>query len=151
HARLAGGAEVFPGLGVGGFATETVVDADSCIPLPPDVPMAEAALLGCAVLTGVGAARNAAKVQPGDSVVVFGLGGVGLSAVQGARSAGADLVIGVDPAADKADLARRLGAAEVLEPGPELTKKIRSLTGGRGADHAIECVGRADTIRAAWS
>ena len=99
HARLADGSEVYPGLGVGGFATETVVDADACVPLPDDVPLAEAALLGCAVLTGVGAVLNAAKVQPGESVVVFGLGGVGLSAVQGARIAGAALVIGVDPVA----------------------------------------------------
>src|SRR5262245_8584780 len=151
HARLADGSEVYPGLGVGGFATQTVVDEDACVPLPDDVPMAEAALLGCAVLTGAGAALNAAKVQRGDSVVVFGLGGVGLSAVQGARIAGADVVIGVDPSPDKADLARRVGAAEVLAPGPELTKQIRTLTGGRGADHAIECVGRADTIRTAWS
>jgi S-(hydroxymethyl)glutathione dehydrogenase/alcohol dehydrogenase len=151
HARLADGSPVYPGLGVGGFAAETVVDAASCVPLPDDVPMTEAALLGCAVLTGVGAVRNAAKVRPGESVVVFGLGGVGLSAVQGARIAGAGQVIAVDPAAGKADLARRLGATEVLQPGPELGKRIRSLTGGRGADHAIECVGRADTIRTAWS
>ena len=151
HARLADGSGVYPGLGVGGFATQTVVDEDACILLPHDVPMAEAALLGCAVLTGAGAALNAAKVQPGESVVVFGLGGVGLSAVQGARIAGAETVIGVDPSTQKADLARRLGAAEVLEPGPELSKQIRALTGGRGADHAIECVGRGDTIRTAWS
>jgi S-(hydroxymethyl)glutathione dehydrogenase/alcohol dehydrogenase len=151
HARLGDGAEVFPGLGVGGFATETVVDANSCVPLPDDVPLTEAALLGCAVLTGVGAVRNSAKVRPGESVVVFGLGGVGLSAVQGARISGADPVIAVDPAPEKADLARRLGATEVLEPGLDLAKRIRALTGGRGADHAIECVGRADTIRAAWS
>jgi len=151
YAHLADGSDVFPGLGVGGFATQTVVNADSVVPLPDDVPMAEAALLGCAVLTGVGAVRNAAKVQPGESVVVFGLGGVGLSAVQGARIAGAALIIAVDPVAEKADLARRLGAGEVLEPGPDLAKQIRALTGGRGADHAIECVGRADTIRTAWS
>ena len=151
YAHLADGSDVFPGLGVGGFATQTVVNADSVVPLPDDVPMAEAALLGCAVLTGVGAVRNAAKVQPGESVVVFGLGGVGLSAVQGARIAGAALIIAVDPVAEKADLARRLGAAEVLEPGPDLAKRIRALTGGRGADHAIECVGRSATIRSAYS
>jgi S-(hydroxymethyl)glutathione dehydrogenase/alcohol dehydrogenase len=151
HARLPDGSEVYPGLGVGGFATQTVVDADACIPLPDGVPMAEAALLGCAVLTGAGAALRAAKVQPGESVVVFGLGGVGLSAVQGARIAGAEIVIGVDPMPAKAELARRLGAAEVLAPGPDLTEQIRGLTGGRGADHAIECVGRGDTIRTAWS
>jgi S-(hydroxymethyl)glutathione dehydrogenase/alcohol dehydrogenase len=148
---LADGSAVHPGLGVGGFATETVVEEGACIPLPTGVPLTEAALLGCAVLTGVGAVRNAARVRPGESVVVFGLGGVGLSAVQGARIAGAATVIAVDPAPEKADLARRLGATEVLEPGPDLAKRIRQLCEGRGADHAIECVGRAETIRTAWS
>jgi S-(hydroxymethyl)glutathione dehydrogenase/alcohol dehydrogenase len=151
HARTADGRDVYPGLGVGGFATETVVDALACVPIPDDVPAVEAALLGCAVLTGVGAIRNAAKVQPGASVVVFGLGGVGLSAVQGARMAGAARIVGVDPAPDKADLARRLGATDVIEPGPDVAKRVRALCEGRGADHAIECVGRAETIRAAWS
>jgi S-(hydroxymethyl)glutathione dehydrogenase / alcohol dehydrogenase len=150
-AGFAAGREVYPGLGVGGFATETVVDALACVPIPDDVPAVEAALLGCAVLTGVGAIRNAAKVRPGASVVIFGLGGVGLSAVQGARIAGAARIVGVDPAPDKADLARRLGATDVLEPGPDVAKRVRALCDGRGADHAIECVGRADTIRAAWS
>jgi S-(hydroxymethyl)glutathione dehydrogenase/alcohol dehydrogenase len=152
YARTSGGGrDVHPGLGVGGFATETVVDALACVRIPDDVPAVEAALLGCAVLTGVGAIRNAAKVRPGESVVVFGLGGVGLSAVQGARIAGAARIVGVDPAADKADLARRLGATDVVEPGPDVAKRVRALCDGRGADHAIECVGRAETIRAAWS
>jgi S-(hydroxymethyl)glutathione dehydrogenase / alcohol dehydrogenase len=151
HARTADGREVYPALGVGGFAGETVVDARACVRVPDDVPAVEAALLGCAVLTGIGAVRNAAKVRPGQSVVVFGLGGVGLCAVQGARIAGAARIIGVDPAPDKADLARRLGATEVIEPGPDVAKRVRALCDGRGADHAIECVGRAETIRAAWS
>jgi S-(hydroxymethyl)glutathione dehydrogenase/alcohol dehydrogenase len=151
HARTADGHEVYPALGVGGFAGETVVDARACVRVPGDVPAVEAALLGCAVLTGIGAVRNAAKVQPGQSVVVFGLGGVGLCAVQGARIAGAARIVGVDPAPDKADLARRLGATDVIEPGPDVAKRVRALCDGRGADHAIECVGRAETIRAAWS
>jgi S-(hydroxymethyl)glutathione dehydrogenase/alcohol dehydrogenase len=151
HARTLNSREVYPGLGVGGFATETVVDALACVVIPDDVPAVEAALLGCAVLTGVGVIRNAAKVQPGASVVVFGLGGVGLSAVQGARMAGAARIVGVDPAPDKAELARRLGATDVVEPGPDVAKRVRALCDGRGADHAIECVGRAETIRAAWS
>jgi S-(hydroxymethyl)glutathione dehydrogenase/alcohol dehydrogenase len=83
--------------------------------------------------------------------VVIGLGGVGLSAVQGASLAGAAPVIAVDPVAEKAELARALGATDVLTPGPGLAKQVRALTAGRGADHAIECVGRAETIRAAWS
>jgi S-(hydroxymethyl)glutathione dehydrogenase/alcohol dehydrogenase len=151
YARLADGTTAHPGLGVGAFAAETVVDATACVPLPADIPLAEAALLGCAVLTGVGAVRNAARVAPGESVVVIGLGGVGLCAVQGARLAGAGTIIAVDPAPDKAELALRLGATAALTPGPALGKEVRALTGGRGADHAIECVGRAETIRAAWS
>lgn len=146
-----GGGPVYPGLGTGAFATETVVGANACVPLPGDIPLAEAALLGCAVLTGVGAVRNAAAVRPGESVVVIGLGGVGLAAVQGARLAGAAPIIAVDPVEAKAGLAHRLGATEVLTPGPELAKQVRAATGGRGADHAIECVGRSETIRAAWS
>jgi S-(hydroxymethyl)glutathione dehydrogenase/alcohol dehydrogenase len=151
YAQLAGGAEVYPGLGTAAFAAETVVGANACVPLPGDIPLTEAAVLGCAVLTGVGAVRNAARVRPGESVVVIGLGGVGLAAVQGARLAGADPIIAVDPVEAKADLARRLGATEVVAPGPGLSRRVRELVGGRGADHAIECVGRPETIRAAWS
>ncbi len=151
YGRLSDGTDLFPGFGVAGFAEATVVDADSCVRLPTDIPLAEAALLGCAVLTGVGAVRNSARVRPGESVVVIGLGGVGLSAVQGARMAGAAPIIVVDPSAEKADLARRLGATDAIEPGSDLAKRVRALCGGIGADHAIECVGRTATIRAAWS
>jgi S-(hydroxymethyl)glutathione dehydrogenase/alcohol dehydrogenase len=151
YARLADGTPVHPCLGVGGLATETVIDEAACVRLPEDVPLAQAALLGCAVLTGVGAVRNAARVRPGESVAVFGLGGVGLSAVQGARIAGAAQIIAVDPAPGKLALARRLGATDGLEPGPDVARRIRARCGDRGADVAIECVGRAETIRAAWS
>jgi S-(hydroxymethyl)glutathione dehydrogenase / alcohol dehydrogenase len=147
----ADGAAVYPGLGTAAFATETVVGAHACVPLPTDVAFEEAALLGCAVLTGVGAVLNSAHVQPGQSVVVIGLGGVGLAALQAARIAGATTIVAVDPVPTKADLAQRLGATHFLTPSSALGKEIRGLTGGRGADHAIECVGRAETIRTAWS
>jgi S-(hydroxymethyl)glutathione dehydrogenase/alcohol dehydrogenase len=150
-ARTASGEDVYAGLGTGAFATETVVGAHACIPVPADIPLSEAALLGCAVLTGVGAVTNSAKVRPGQSVAVIGLGGVGLAALQGARIAGAATIIAVDPSAAKEDLARSLGATHFLPPSDKLGKEIRSLTEGRGADHAIECVGRAETIRVAWS
>ncbi|MFI5912832.1 Zn-dependent alcohol dehydrogenase [Dactylosporangium sp. NPDC051541] len=146
-----GGEPVYAGLGTGAFAAETVIGAHACIPVPDDLPLAEAALLGCAVLTGVGAVTNAAKVQAGQSVVIIGLGGVGLAAIQGARLAGASAVIAVDPAPDKEELALSLGATHYLAPHAGLSKEIRALTGGLGADHAIECVGRGETIRAAWS
>ena len=151
YGRLPDGTDLFPGFGVGGFAEETVVNADSCLRLPADIPLVEAALLGCAVLTGIGAVRNSAQVRPGESVVVIGLGGVGLSAVQGARMAGAAPIIVVDPSPEKAELAQRLGATDAVEPGPDVARRVRALCGGIGADHAIECVGRAETIRAAWS
>lgn len=151
YATLADGAPVHAGLGTAAFAEETVVGESAVVPLPRDVPLEEAALLGCAVLTGVGAVTRTAGVVAGESVVVLGLGGVGLSAVQGARIAGADPIIAVDPAQAKEPLARSLGATHVLTPDGEILRTIRALTGGRGADHAIECVGRADTIRLAWS
>jgi S-(hydroxymethyl)glutathione dehydrogenase/alcohol dehydrogenase len=151
YAQLSDGTPLFGALGVAAFASETVVAESACIPVPADVDLAQAALLGCAMVTGVGAVIHAAAVHPGDSVAVIGLGGVGLCAVQGARLAGADPIIAVDTAPEKAALAARLGATDVLEPGEDLGKRIRALTGGRGVDHAIECVGRAQTMRTAWS
>lgn len=148
---LADGTELHPCLGVAAFAQETVVPAGACVAVPADIPPTEAALLGCAVLTGVGAVRNAARVRPGQSVAVIGLGGVGLAAVQGARIAGATTIIAVDPVEEKEELARSLGATHFLTPGDDLARRVRKLADGRGVDHAVECVGRAATIRAAWS
>ena len=145
------GQDVYPGLSTAGFAEETVVAERAVIPVPDDVPLEHAALVGCAVMTGVGAVLNTAKVREGQSVLVVGLGGVGLSVVQGARLAGAGQVIVVDRAPDKLELARSLGATDVLEAGGELAKQVRALTDKRGADHAFDCVGLAETIRSAWS
>jgi S-(hydroxymethyl)glutathione dehydrogenase / alcohol dehydrogenase len=137
-------------LGLGAMAEEVVVSASAVVPLPEEVPLAEAALLGCAILTGVGAARNAAGVRPGDSVLVVGLGGVGLSAVAGARLARAARIIAVDVSESKEPLARRAGATDFLVASPDLGRQVRGLTDGRGADRALECVGSAATIRQAW-
>jgi S-(hydroxymethyl)glutathione dehydrogenase/alcohol dehydrogenase len=133
------------------MAEQVVVPADAVIRIPSEVPLDDAALLGCAVLTGVGAATRAAGVRSGDSVLVVGLGGVGLSAVMGARLAGARQVIAVDTSASKESLARAAGATDFLVAGDRLYKRVRALTGGRGADRALECVGSAATIRSAWS
>jgi S-(hydroxymethyl)glutathione dehydrogenase/alcohol dehydrogenase len=151
YAALPGGTAVHPGLGVAAFAEETVVAERAVLPLPGGIPLASAALLGCAVLTGYGAVHNAARVRCGESVVVHGLGGVGLAVLQAARIAGASPIIAVDVTAEKEELARCHGATEFLLAGDGTAKAVRGLTGGYGADHAFECVGRAATIRAAWS
>jgi S-(hydroxymethyl)glutathione dehydrogenase/alcohol dehydrogenase len=150
HAQL-DGADVYPAIGTGAFAEETVVPAAAVIPVPDDIPLEVAALLGCAVLTGVGAVQNSGRVAPGETVLVLGLGGVGLSAVQGARLADASRVIAVDVSPEKEEIARRCGATDFVIGSDALAKEIRSLTDGRGADVALECVGRAATIRQAWS
>ena len=151
YAARADGSALYPGLGVAAFAEETVVDENALIPLPDGVPLTSAALLGCAVLTGYGAVHNAARVRPGESVVVFGLGGVGLAVLQSARIAGASPIIAVDVSPEKEELARRHGATDFLIADEQTAKAVRRLTGGHGADHAFECVGRGSTIRAAWS
>ena len=146
-----GGEPVYPGLGTAAFGEETVVPAAGVLPAPDGVPLTDAALLGCAVLTGYGAVTNAAGVRPGESVVVYGLGGVGLSVVQAARIAGAGTIVAVDVRPEKEELARGQGATEFVVSGDETARRVRELTGGYGADHAFECVGRPETIRMAWS
>ena len=137
-------------LGLGAFAEEVVVPENAIIPVPTELDWPTAALLGCAVLTGTGAVRNTARVASGDSVVVIGLGGVGLSVVAAARAAGAYPIIAVDISPAKKALAETGGATDFVVASDGLSKDIRRLTSGRGADHAFECVGRSVTIRAAW-
>ncbi|TYK47931.1 Zn-dependent alcohol dehydrogenase [Actinomadura decatromicini] len=144
------GAALHACMGVGGFAEELVVAERSVVPLPASAPLDLSALLGCAVLTGIGAVRGTAGVRAGQSVLVIGLGGIGLSAVMGARLAGAATIIAVDRGTEKEGLAKAAGATHYLEGDPKLAKQVRALTGGRGADHAFECVGKADLIRTAW-
>jgi S-(hydroxymethyl)glutathione dehydrogenase/alcohol dehydrogenase len=145
------GVDVYPGLSTGGFAEETIVSERAVIPVPDAVPLEQAALVGCAVMTGVGAVLSTAKVREGQSVVVLGLGGVGLSVVQGARLAGAGKVIVVDRSPEKLELAMTMGATDALEAGGELAKQVRAMTEKRGADHAFDCVGLAETIRSTWA
>lgn len=145
------GSALYPGLGTAVFAEETVVAANAVLPLPDGVPLTDAALLGCAVLTGYGAVHHAARIRAGESVVVHGVGGVGLAVLQAARIAAAGRIVAVDVAPGKEELARAAGATDFLVAGEDTAKRVRALTGGHGADAAIECVGRADTIRAAWS
>jgi S-(hydroxymethyl)glutathione dehydrogenase / alcohol dehydrogenase len=144
------GRAVYPALGVGALAEQVVVHSSSLIPVPADLPLDQAALLGCAVLTGFGAVGTTARVAAGDTVAVIGVVGVGLSVVAAARAAGASAVIAVDVSPAKADLARTLGATDFVVSGGAPHRDLRALTGGRGVDHAFECVGRSATITAAW-
>ena len=137
-------------LGLGAFAEQVVVPENAVIGVPPGLDWSSAALLGCAVMTGTGAVRNTARVAAGDSVLVIGLGGVGLSVVAAARAAGAGPVLAVDLSPAKKALAEAAGATEFVVASDGLSKDVRRLTFGRGADHAFECVGRSVTIRAAW-
>ncbi|MER7456790.1 alcohol dehydrogenase catalytic domain-containing protein [Micromonospora sp. NPDC126480] len=148
--RTTGGEALHVTLGLGALAEAVVVPERAVIPVPAELPFEAAALLGCAVLTGVGAVRRTAAVAPGESVAVIGLGGVGLSAVSAARAAGADPVIAVDVSPAKEGLARAAGATDFLLGDDSLSRAVRRLTAGRGVDHALECVGRSTTIRAAW-
>ncbi|RCH65088.1 alcohol dehydrogenase [Streptomyces sp. SDr-06] len=150
YARTADGAELHPGLNVAAFAEETVVAENCLIPLPDGVPLIEAALLGCAVLTGYGAIHHSARVRAGETVAVFGAGGVGLATLQSARIAGAARIIAVDVSPAKEELARAAGATDFVVASETTAKDIRRLTGGQGTDVAVECVGRAVTIRTAW-
>ncbi|GID96471.1 alcohol dehydrogenase [Amorphoplanes digitatis] len=137
-------------LGLGAFAEQVVVPEKAVIAVPDELAWESAALLGCAVLTGTGAVRNTARVSAGSSVVVIGLGGVGLSVVAAARAAGAATVIAVDVSTAKKALAEAAGATDFVVSSENLSKDVRALTSRLGADHAFECVGRAATIRAAW-
>ena len=144
------GVPVHLALGLGAFADQVVAPQNAVIRVPRELDFERAALLGCGVLTGTGAVRNTARVAPGESVVVIGLGGVGLSVVAAARAAGASDVIAVDVSEAKKELAEAAGATDFVVSSDALSKEIRRRTQGRGADHAFECVGRASTIRAAW-
>ena len=136
---------------VGAMAEEAVVPAAACVKVPPDAPLDRCALLGCAVMTGVGAVFNSG-VEPGSSVAVFGAGGVGLNAVQGAAIAGAEKIIAIDMQPAKLELARTFGATHVVDASrDDAVKAIRQLTEGRGTDYAFEAIGRKDTIEKAWA
>jgi len=136
---------------LGTFADRGIVPEQSVIPIAKDVPFDVAAVIGCGVLTGVGAVIHRSSVRPGDSVVVLGCGGVGLNAIQGARLAGATTIIAVDPAIQKLALASELGATHTVKGvGQDALEEVRAMTSGRGADAVIECVGKTDMVALGW-
>lgn len=138
-------------MGPSTYSPYTVVDESCAIKVTKDIPLDKAALIGCAVTTGVGAVINTAGVRPGESVVVFGCGGVGLNAVQGAVLAGANPIYAVDLVKLKLEAARQLGATAVIDPSQEdPVERIRDLTGG-GADYAIVAVGSTTAMEQAIS
>lgn len=150
YAESAAG-NVWPSMGAGTLAEQTLVPAAAVVPVDPSLPLDHAALLGCAVTTGVGAVLRTAGVRPGESVLVLGCGGVGLAAIQGARLAGAAAIIAADRAAEQLPAAVINGATDTLDVSVvDLAAAVRDLTGGAGVDHAIEVVGKPATIRAAY-
>ncbi len=128
------------------FAERTVVAANGAVSLPPGLPLWQAALVGCGVITGFGAVRNVARVRAGESVCVIGCGGVGLQVIAAARLAGASPIVAVDRDPAKYELALQRGATHAIEPSAEA---VLALVPG-GVDHAFEVVGRAETMRLAW-
>jgi S-(hydroxymethyl)glutathione dehydrogenase / alcohol dehydrogenase len=150
--RRADGSLAAPMLGVGSFAEVALVEESSLVAVQTDLPDEQLALIGCAVATGVGAVLNTARVKPGASVAVFGCGGVGQSAIQAARLAGAARVIAVDPVALKRETALSLGASDAVDAsaGEEASAQVKALTGGRGADYAFETSGTERALAPAF-
>lgn len=137
-------------LACGTLATHTVVHAAQAIPMPPEIPLDRACLLGCGVSTGVGAAIQTAKVQPGATVAVIGLGGIGLAAMQGAKIAGAERSIAIDIAANKLEWATGFGATDVVDASSvDPVQAVRDLTAGEGVDVAFEATGVPGCVRQA--
>lgn len=134
---------------VGGLSEEIVIDERGLVAIGDDVPMDLAAILGCAVVTGLGAVFNVADVQPGDSVAVIGCGGVGLNVIQGARIAGASQIIAIDLSPAKLEAAKALGATDVVDASQaDAVAEVQRLSGG-GVDHAFEVIGRPATAEQA--
>jgi S-(hydroxymethyl)glutathione dehydrogenase/alcohol dehydrogenase len=140
---------IFSGCGV--MAEYATLHLDNLVKIDPSVPLDRAALVGCAVTTGVGAVFNTARVAPGSVVAVLGCGGVGLNVIQGAAIAGAERIVAIDALEAKLDMAKRFGATDVLaaKPGEDVSKALKKLTGG-GPDYAFECVGNGELAAAAY-
>jgi len=139
--KLLDGSSVGQMCGISTFCETTTVSADSAIKVDDDLPLDKVCLLGCGVGTGWGSAVNSAQVQPGQTVIIMGIGGIGINAVQGAAHAGAANVIAVDPVAFKREKAQEMGATHGVESMEEATELAQSFTNGQGADSAIITVG----------
>jgi len=144
-----GGQQVWRALRVGGFSEYTVVPHKAAVKIPADLPLDLASILGCSVLTGYGAIVNIARVQYGDSVVVVGLGAVGIAAVQAARIAGASHIVGIDPLPGRRELALKVGATKAFTPEAADVDAVREVTGSLLPDVAVDTVTRPATTRQA--
>jgi S-(hydroxymethyl)glutathione dehydrogenase/alcohol dehydrogenase len=137
--------------GLGAVAEQMLVSERAAVKIPDEMPLDRAALLGCAVMTGMGSVLNCARVAPGATVAVIGCGGVGLNAIQAARLSGAECIVAVDRLTAKLDRARQFGATDVVDASSgDAVELVREVTRG-GVDHAIEVVGRAETIEQAFA
>lgn len=135
-----------PVLGIGTFCTHTLVHAAQAVPYPAHLPPGQMSLIGCGVMTGVGAALYAADMQPGTSAAIFGCGGVGDSVIQGAKLAGATTIIAVDIDPRKLEWAKQFGATHTIDARDgDPVEKIKALTGGNGVNYSFEAVGAAQT------
>ena len=144
------GVGVVQGFGIASYAERMLLHENSIVKIDEDLPLDRAALVGCGVLTGVGAALRTSGLQAGQTVAVFGCGGVGLAIVQGARIGGARQIIGVDVFDGKLEMAQRVGATHVVNSAnDDPVTAVRALTGGAGVDHAFEAVGNARLVRQA--
>lgn len=141
-----GGAPVFQMAAAGTFSEETVIPAIGAVKLDTDIKIDAAALIGCGVLTGFGAAVNTASIRKGDTVAVIGCGGVGLNVIQGAKHAGAERIIAIDMVDGKLARAEKFGATTLVNASADPVAQVMELSGGRGADVAFEVIGLGPTI-----
>jgi NDMA-dependent alcohol dehydrogenase len=151
--HLEDGTNVGQMCGIGTFAEHTTVAVDSAVKVDKDLPLEKVCLLGCGVGTGWGSAVNSAEVKPGDTVIIMGVGGIGINAVQGAAHAGASNVVAVDPIAFKREKAMELGATHTFDNMADATEFAKSVTNGQGADSAIVTTGvvRGEHVGEAFS
>src|SRR6201991_4478530 len=146
-----GGKKIHHYMGCSTFSNHTVLPEIALAKIREDAPFDKVCYIGCGVTTGIGAVINTAKVEPGANVVVFGLGGIGLNVIQGARIAGADMIVGVDINPAREQLARQFGMTHFVNPkdvSGDLVAHLVELTGG-GADYSFECVGNTTLMRQA--
>ena len=136
---------------LGTYAEQVLVHENAVVKVEEDIPFEQLALIGCGVTTGLGAALNTAKVEPGSTVAVIGCGGIGLNCIQGAALAGALRIIAIDPVETKLGMAREFGATDVVDASSgNVSERVRDLTGGDGVDYSFEAVGTKETAEQAF-